>query len=572
MPPPSPQTEDVFDKLAKLPETVRQFITDPSDEDAARVFSEAGLTPEQVRAVSGVIREVYFKERPVAGFHEAVKGKLTGEPDEKLAKLARDFIGFRFLPIDDHLGGGAQAALRALGGTPEQYPQKRITIRSVHAEDLVGEVLRDHPVNVPAYLEPRLREILESRVRGVRKDEETVQRLTRAEKIGGASVDPVDARALVGLIAARLPNVRIATGRPEPSVVAPPAASPNAAPSRDVKVIPTTAVTAASVAVPTGIQKKTETVSPEDEREAAIIKERVLPRVVSRKEFDFENEVNAGAVRVIDASGVTVPAELSERLRTIVVSRLKDVRKPADTKQLLTRETKSGGMGLDAATAEGLLRALEAEFTRIHSAQSEAIRAEKERYVQNAAAEASARDEGRRTAEEADLNRLYSSVTRRPAEGVPVAARSTAPAASPQPDFLADLRASSSVKTAGTPPSPKMQDVRQSARRLTGPLEELTNLSLTDFRRLSTDPAEACRKLGDKLDLLEEQSYARRIEGVKGWQSSPVNTLYLTVIRESFGSAKPIAAIIREREGVNEPTLTEREVRAIMEFNRKLKF
>ena len=69
-------------------------------------------------------------------------------------------------------------------------------------------------------------------------------------------------------------------------------------------------------------------------------------------------------------------------------------------------------------------------------------------------------------------------------------------------------------------------------------------MTLVDFRRLSSDPVEACRKIIDKLDLLEEHSYAKRIEGVKAWQQSEVNKLYLQVIMAAFSGGKPIAAAI----------------------------
>jgi hypothetical protein len=119
-----------------------------------------------------------------------------------------------------------------------------------------------------------------------------------------------------------------------------------------------------------------------------------------------------------------------------------------------------------------------------------------------------------------------------------------------------------------------MQDVRptpSAVGRLTGPVEELRNITLADFRRLSADPVEACRRLKDKLDLLEEQAYSRRVDGVKAWQESSVYKMYLDVIMASFAGGRTLTAIIGEKQSAGQESLTEREVRAIMELNKTFK-
>lgn len=96
-------------------------------------------------------------------------------------------------------------------------------------------------------------------------------------------------------------------------------------------------------------------------------------------------------------------------------------------------------------------------------------------------------------------------------------------------------------------------------------------MTIVDFRRLSADPSEACRKITDKLDVLAEHSYARRIEGVIAWRESELYKKYLDIINASFSGGKPIQAIIAEEVAANRPSLTEREVHAIMDLNRQLK-
>jgi hypothetical protein len=104
-----------------------------------------------------------------------------------------------------------------------------------------------------------------------------------------------------------------------------------------------------------------------------------------------------------------------------------------------------------------------------------------------------------------------------------------------------------------------------------GPVGELRSITLKDFRRLSKEPAEATLKIKDKIDLLEEQSFTLKAQGVTAWQDSEVNRLYLEVLRNSL-DGKPVNEVIADREKNNLPTVTQKEFEAIMELNGKLRF
>ncbi|MDD5251813.1 MAG: hypothetical protein PHT12_04230 [Patescibacteria group bacterium] len=115
-----------------------------------------------------------------------------------------------------------------------------------------------------------------------------------------------------------------------------------------------------------------------------------------------------------------------------------------------------------------------------------------------------------------------------------------------------------------------MTDVK-AAPKLVGPIEELRSLTVKDFRRLSRDPHEATLKIRDKIDLLEDQSFEARTAGVKAWQESGINKLYLEILRQSL-EGRPISELMAEREAKGELILEKAEFDAIMELNRKLRF
>ncbi len=117
----------------------------------------------------------------------------------------------------------------------------------------------------------------------------------------------------------------------------------------------------------------------------------------------------------------------------------------------------------------------------------------------------------------------------------------------------------------------KVTDVSY-VKKLVGPVEELGTMTVSEFRRLSSDPKEAGRKILDKLMLLQATAYEQRIAGVAGWRKSPVNRLYLDMARESLTAGRSFAEIATDRRNEGKESLSPAEVQAIVELNKKMKF
>lgn len=116
----------------------------------------------------------------------------------------------------------------------------------------------------------------------------------------------------------------------------------------------------------------------------------------------------------------------------------------------------------------------------------------------------------------------------------------------------------------------KMEDIKFEPK-IMGPIDELRYMNLVNFRRLNKDPFLAANKIKEKIDLLDEE-YSKMIEGIKAWRVSPLNKLYLEVGFASISSKKPINVIIEERKAAGKEYLTAREMEAIIELNRELRF
>ncbi len=283
---------------------------------------------------------------------------------------------------------------------------------------------------------------------------------------------------------------------------------------------------------------------------------------------NLEQQLRALADQVITANKFSFKEEVSKRrFVNLFVSRLKDVRSVVDARELLLKPVASGGLGLAPDKAEQVITIIE--------------RAKQELAAHPLPA--------------TPLASLPVVVPPAPAAlpAGPVMPRSEvpgSPSGAVSPATLSDWRTEMLEEIARLAPEvppatagkrelpprpqaerPQVMDVKAPPRTL-GPLEELKTLSLTDFRRLDPSPVEALAHIRAKIDLIGEASVTRRLQAIRAWQAAPLYQLYLMVGRECIEQGKVVAQVAADREARGEPTLSEAEFDAIVDFNTKLRF
>ena len=117
---------------------------------------------------------------------------------------------------------------------------------------------------------------------------------------------------------------------------------------------------------------------------------------------------------------------------------------------------------------------------------------------------------------------------------------------------------------------PKIEEVKVTPK-VYGPIDELRNITLEDWRRYGNNKVAASR-IKDKIDLLEDESITKRAEGIKAWKNSEVNKLYLEISSEAINQGKTISEIIAQRQRENKPFLTIEEFNTIADLNQELRF
>ncbi|MEK7607223.1 MAG: hypothetical protein AAB444_03460 [Patescibacteria group bacterium] len=460
----------------------------------------------------------------------------------------------------------------------------------------------------------RMKDIADAYAHGVRDDLETRAALTRLLKLGGMGMKSEAAEKVLAIFR-RLPKETL-----------------KSAPSRGPRVATKTEASPSRLNISAGSAP------------AANVRPDTRSPVAGELDRLIGGAVQKSGLRLDDAV-------LARRFEMVVSARLRDVRDALETREILVREVKTGGMGFSPAEADrvgGILGDMVKKFMGVWQArEKEKTEDWKHRQVQRFEREINY------GGEEDDLERRHENLLKRagvmpsvrksgvlkaetpsvfpPRASVPTVRVSAnaipkAPTSSKASMPVASQRAVEAVPKLALPPPPphakmplpalvskkivsipvlpamrvapfaekpavltsgnpamapmmfggaymrpKVQDVRFSPRLL-GPVDELKELKLADFRRLGRDAGEIVFKLRAKIDLLAEGSFAQRMDGIKALKQSEPWQLYFQLSARALESGTPVEEVIREREKRKESTLTSEEFRAIMEMNKGLRF
>lgn len=266
----------------------------------------------------------------------------------------------------------------------------------------------------------------------------------------------------------------------------------------------------------------------------------------------LEHVLRAFVDEVIKVKNLVFKDEVNQRrFIQLMVSRLKDVRGPLEVAEVLRKSIEVGGLGMPeekASQVQTIMEEAKRDFEK--RVKEKALNvpelvAEKlpTSSIKTTSAKPSFDEEAARAWREQMLREIQ-------AQTQPAVAATSQPAPLPKPQ-LADVKA---------PP------------KVVGPLEELRSLSLVDFRRLGTTPQEALKKIKGKIDLLGENSIARRVEAVRAWKSSSLYQQYLRLGQESIEQGASVSVVVGNHQNLGDAVLTENEFTAIADFNSQLRF
>jgi hypothetical protein len=427
-------------------------------------------------------------------------------------------------------------SLLSLANHEEARANQGVTI-----EGLISKIIRESGLVLKNNLEKRLEEIVIARLKDIRDDNET--RLILANKIplGGLELNESEANKLIEVIKNQSKKGEVIDLLQNTSAA---------------KVFTVATAPEAPVIRPVSKQqtpKRTMDFYPEDEDEIVKIKQQMGPAI----KLDSKNKINEIIKNLIFKFNLSFAnADTKSRLEKAILSRLKDIRDELETRETLVRKMEEGGVGLGDAEADKIIM----ELRNIRNKISKPLSTNDVSHV------GGARQPVRLPSPQIvsrDQN-VSKPAPRMIAPPHPAIVKSTPKKEStPLPQMRRPTEDDSAKK--------QVVDVRF-IPKLFGPTQELAALTLIDFRRLSKDPKIAIQKIIDKINLLEEESFRQKIDGIRSWQMSEVYKLYSNIGKMSLIQEKPIKQVMDEMMKQGKPALTDAEFGAIMELNKMLRF
>lgn len=357
-----------------------------------------------------------------------------------------------------------------------------------------------------------------------------------------------------------------------------------------------------------------------DQRDAEISHHQNRLQYTEQPNSTYDAEI---VVKNIESSaGKQLDHVLHKRLLRLVESRLVDARTKLDVREYLVRPEKIGGMGFSETVAERVLPLIEQEWKKVHDLHLNVKREEASPRIAKTRNQSSypfhpplasqhverpiqksvpAQAPLEKKSSEAVLRPSFPAVPKKPptfqigkVQSMPQAMEALTEKSAPVTPTPPPLPQTPPVPTPPMPqppfqskpeqkPMPKihrnpvveneatMHDIKR-PRKLVGPVEELEQMSIQDFRNLGESLEESGKRIQEKIRHLERESFELRSQGVKAWRKSPLMQEYLSIGRESMEQGKSIRDIIQSHRTSGETTMSEGEFETIGALNHAIRY
>lgn len=472
-----------------------------------------------------------------------------GISEEQAQKVAADVVGVRLLPLEAFVPG-ARDQLVAWGADPASYPQREVGKEALTIDQFASRMADRADLSFSDLLMKRLSFLLEQRMSNQKNDESLRTFFGRPLTIGGLGLAKEQIDTLMRAVSDALPGIRLVAEEEKAKIVPQVGDAEPASPSQDFlpEIAPSHEVAAEVPVISSPIRSASQLLAKNTEETPDIQSQKKAEKV--KRLYDdamkgaFSEAIDAGLARAqTTLHEVGIP---SSAFADLLGKMLRGIRDQYQTRDILEKDYKAKGAAL-SVLLDALLGAQDA-----YRIATDALR-----QVDALGNELSEKEAQTVEEEEAKLaEEKFAHLTKNTPKPAPA---------------IVEL-------TVGSVPPPQ-QDVGQkkvadvvSGNRLMGPVEQLGTLSLADFRRLSTNPDEAVRKMEALLLALEKTSYEDRVRGLLAWRKSPLALLHVALMTESLNTGVAIAEIAARRRSQGQESLGPAEMQALAKWNEKMRF
>jgi hypothetical protein len=261
---------------------------------------------------------------------------------------------------------------------------------------------------------------------------------------------------------------------------------------------------------------------------------------------------------VLRKIGFGVGPDLQGRLKSLILARLKDIKTEDEIKETLSRPIKNGGLGLVEAQIEKVIKSCR-EVLAVVSSETKDVQPVP--VLKGKPSDMALMVEPPELPMVIPVHNSFASKNTTP----------SAPVAKPGSDHIIsklinESMASEPVFKISNKPAirPSMQDISAPDTEM-GPVEEFKSITIEEFRRLSSNPEEAAKRLLQKMTNLKDESFVWYLDGIAAYHNSPLYVEYMTAVSQSLTERKSLASVLSAKNGIK---LT--EVMALIEMEQDL--
>ncbi|PIR66965.1 MAG: hypothetical protein COU51_01115 [Parcubacteria group bacterium CG10_big_fil_rev_8_21_14_0_10_36_14] len=575
-------SEDIFEKLNKLPEKIKEYMYSDSLADAnLELIEKYKFSETQKEDFFDILNQIFVKEMSPDSLDGVLMNKLKIKDDKIISALAGEIREKILTPIADYFGmseareinkeGDNVLVAKSISKFNLQFALPDLKERFT---DISGSFLENvrtksqfkntlgKPIDMGGMgydneLAENIAKFFGSymRIQEIEKKKEKEGAIPKTRRIKSLDIKEIESPSIFSS-PLKKGDIGGFKNPPQPSF------SKGGSEDAVFSVIPAEAGTST---------KNDEVGFTSEEKEVEEMKQRVEEIRGSEPHPVTESKTDE-AIKEVDIKFPSV--ELNDRLRALVDSRLRNVRTSTQTFERLTLPVKQGGLGISKEEADRISLALNKYLDKESHDLYKGKVGEIKKFEKKVSEQKIEKDERENRQQQEGLNKKFEKLIARrrikktrkqestraqekllrkslPSEkgGQEGFNNESSPSLKkgdiggfinpPQPSFS---------KEGGVKPT--LEDIAYKSK-LYGPVEEIANMTFEDFRRISKDPKEAILKIKDKLALLREESFTKYQTGVTAWKKSPLYKEYLKLLNESLASGKSLEESLLSNQALN---------------------
>jgi hypothetical protein len=623
-----PGTRPHFDDFADMPDGLRNFLfSDAYDEAEADLTKAYNLMGDEASAVSDALLDAAFADATLPETVASIKSKLVPRriTEDKWKTFLSDLLKKQVWPLRDLYGAELTDVLSKEGLTTAGWPIPRVLLKPLSFSGAASAVAEMSGFSLVGQMRDRLKDLILSKSKGIRTDDQVKEMMTRSSEMAGLGLDSATAEKTVANINQLLSSIKILSDA-EYEAWLEEESRRNAPPPPPALVVTSTSDSTEDDEEIAAIKAK----MPVETKPATVLDqavEQIFNSITARPEDDYLAkrlryiissrlrdvrsliELKQLLQRDTKVGGVGLARDVADGIATqietgyatfhgqIMDEEKKNLETQITEQKLKIEDRKKREADEHAKWYQEKVLARKQEDTQRTKFAEEVKRT----MVVGPTTVAHPIDAKEARTETAKFGAMVPAVASgaaamaSPSVGRPMSAMEKAPppqtVSSPFTPAAPRVEAHPSVKISTTTVDlqraaptirPRVDDVvspasapaaSPTAMRLMGPIGELQGITLSDFRRLSKNPEEAATKILQKFEVLSQESFERRNEGIKAWMASPLQGSYMKLVSEALATGKPVIKLAEDgiaagRSDIPSPD----EISAILNMNAKLHF